>query len=151
LLRITLFRRLFCPHLFQFTHVFGFHSHKNATIRPFKASHFGDTPSVPRVLRDKKAPCGAPFGLAVAKLRNVFVALNGPIFFVLGFGLFQLVDRVTHAIFHLANRVASFAFGLFRQTLGLGFIVTCPLAYLTLNAPGDVFSFPFYAFLIHKK
>jgi len=84
------------------------------------------------------------------KLRDVFIALNRPVFFVLNFGFFQLVSRIPYGVFRFANSIARLAFGLFRQTLSLGFIVTGPLAYLALHASGNVFGFPFNAFLIHK-
>jgi hypothetical protein len=72
-------------------------------------------------------------------------------FVMLGLGLFQLVGSVTHGVFGFANGIAGLAFSLFCQTLGLSFLIACPLANLALNASSNVFRFSFNAFLVHKS
>jgi hypothetical protein len=84
------------------------------------------------------------------KLRNVLVALNLAIFFVLDLRFFQLVGGIAHGVFRFANGVAGFAFSLLGQAFSLGFFVTSPLANLALCAASDVFCFSLNAFLIHE-
>src|SRR5581483_5221734 len=63
----------------------------------------------------------------------------------------QIVSGIANSILGLAHSIVGLTFGLFGKPFGLRFLITCPLASLTLNAASSVFHLAFNTVLIHKQ